>query len=71
MHIHRTHLLGGLAGNFVSQLGVERAGLSYLLGVDGGTRCVDAREHFFVEEGWDAVRGVVHQPFLDNSHLLA
>ena len=60
---YASHLAQGgtrLQGLHFGQLGVERAGLSYLLGVDGGTRCVDAREHFFVEEGWDAVRGVVH-----------
>ena len=50
---------------------VEGAGLSYLLRIDGGVLCVDAREHLFVEECRYAVGGVVDKPVLDCSHTVA
>ena len=68
---HFTHGGTGLAGLQLSQLGVERAGLAYLLGIDGRALGVDAREYLFVEEGWDAIGRVGLQPVLYSHHHVA
>ena len=69
-----THLTQGRAGLTclqLSQFGIERTGLSDLLGIDGSPLGVDAREHLLVEEGRDAVGGVLFQPVLYGCHHVA
>ena len=71
---HTTHAAQGaarLARLQLSQLRIERAGLSDLLRIDGGADGVDAREHFFVHESRYAVGRVVHEPLLHGCHPVA
>ena len=68
---HLAHSRTRLACLQLSQLRIERAGLSYLLRIDGSPPGIDARQHLFVEKGGNAVRRMVHQPVLDGSHTVA
>ena len=61
----------GLARLQLSQFGIKRAGLAYLLWVDGSTLRVDTRQHLLMEESRNAVGCVVHQPVLESSHHVA
>lgn len=58
-------------GFLLGQFGIERAGLSDLLRIDGGIACGDTRQHLFMEERWYAVRRVVDEPLLNGEHFVA
>ena len=71
---HATHLAHRgtrLQRLLLGQLRVERACLSYLLRIDGGTTCVDTRQHLLVEEGRYAAGRIVDEPVLQGCHTVA
>ena len=68
---HLSHSGGRLLGLQLCQLGVERAGLANLLGIDGGAAGVDARQHLLVKQGRNAVRGLFDEPRLKLGHTVA
>ncbi len=70
---HTTHLphgCGRLTRFHLSQLGIERTGLTNLLRVDGSATGVDTRQHLFVEQCRNAVGSMVHQPVLNGCHTI-
>ena len=68
---HLTHQGARLECLQLGQLRIERACLTYLLGIDGGAKGVNTREHLFVQEGRDAVGRVVDEPVLDGGSTVA
>ena len=60
-----------LKGFLLGQFRIERACLSYLLGIDGGITGGDAGQHLLMEKSGDAVGRVVNEPLLYGEHLVA